>query len=87
MNELLRERLIRLLSEPAQVTNEEMKSAYGCFLEQVRNVSQSEQSHIEIFRILSITRIELVSIELLCQYGKGEKCPEIHLPKKGNFAP
>ncbi len=79
MNELSRERFIRLLSEPTQVTNEEMQSAYGCFMKRVEIVSQSENSYSEIFRKLNNTRIELVSIETLNRYGQGEKCPKICL--------
>ncbi len=75
MNELLRERFIRLLSEPTQVTNEEMQSAYGCFMKRVETISQSENNYSEIFRKLNNTRIELVSIETLNRYGQGEKCP------------
>lgn len=75
MNELLRERFIRLLSEPTQVTNEEMQSAYECFMKRVETISQSENNYSEIFRKLNNTRIELVSIETLNRYGQGEKCP------------
>ncbi|MFT3739577.1 MAG: hypothetical protein QM786_12525 [Breznakibacter sp.] len=80
MNELLRERLFRLLSEPSQVTNEEMQNAYGCFMERLRTVSQSEQNYSETFRMLNITRIELVGIESLYRHGQGEKRPKICLP-------
>lgn len=75
MNELVKTELFRLLSESSQEnTNEEMQSAYGCFLEQVNKVSQSENKYSKIFRILNITRVELVSIESLYQHGQGEKC-------------
>lgn len=74
MNELSRERLIRLLSDPTQFTNEEMQTAYGCFMEQLRMVSQSETDYSEIYRMLSITRIELVSVRTHHRYGQGEKC-------------
>lgn len=84
MNELLRERLISLLVDTSQkVANEEMQSAYGCFMEQVNKVSQSEKTYSEIFRMLNITRIELVFIETLYRYGQGEKCLEISLSTKG----
>ena len=83
MNELSRERLIRLLSEPTQVTNEEMHSAYECFMKRVETVSQSENGLSKIFRKLNNTRIELVFIESLYRYEQGEKCPEICLSTKG----
>ncbi len=73
-------KLFRLLSDASQeVTNEEMQTAYGCFMEQVKRVSQSEQDYSKIFRMLNITRIELVAIETYYRYGQGEKCPEICL--------
>ncbi len=83
MNELSRERLIGLLSDPTQVTNEEIQSAYGCFIKGVETVSQSEKDYSKIYRTLHITRIELASIESLHQYGQGKKCPEICLFTKG----
>lgn len=76
MNELLEGKLFRLLSEPSQVTNEEMKNAYGCFMERLKTVSQSEQNYSKTFRMLNITRIELVGIGSLYQYGQGEKRPK-----------
>lgn len=73
--------MFSLLSEPSQVvTNEEIENAYGCFMEQVRMVSQSEQDYSEVFRMLNITRVELVSLKPLYRHGLGEKCPEICLP-------
>lgn len=86
MNELLKERLFNLLSESSQeVTNEEIQNAYGCFMEQVKTVSQSEQDYSEVFRMLNITRVELVSLKPLYRHGQGEKCPEIYLSTKGNL--
>lgn len=73
-NDLLKTKLFSLLSESSQVTNQEMQNAYGGFMEQVENTSQSEQIWDEIYRKLNLTRIELVSMELLYQYGQGEKC-------------
>jgi hypothetical protein len=84
MNELLKTRLFSLLSEPSQVTNEEMQNAYGCFMEQLRTVSQSENNYSETFRMLNITRIELLGLKSLHRYEQGEKCPKIYLSPKGN---
>lgn len=83
MNELLKEGFVSLLSEPSQeITNEQMLKAYGCFMEQLVLVSHSEQDFSKVFRMLKITRIELVFIESLHRYGQGEKCPEISLSRK-----
>lgn len=76
--------MFSLLSEPSQVvTNEEIQNAYGCFMEQLKTVSQSEQDYSEVFRMLNITRVELVFIESLYRYEQGEKCPKICLSRKG----
>ncbi len=81
MNELLEERLFSLLSESSQeITNEEMQCAYVVFMEQVKAVSQSEQEFSEIYRMLNITRIELLFLQSLHRYEQGKKCPEICLP-------
>lgn len=72
MNNL--ERLISLLSDPTQVTNEEIQTAYGCFMEQLRTTSQSEQNYSEVFRMLNDTRIELVSLQTFQRYEQGKKC-------------
>lgn len=76
MNDLLKMSMFGLLSEPSQeVTNKEIQNAYGCFMEQVKTVSQSENSYSEIFRMLNITHIELVFIESLNRYEQEKKCP------------
>ncbi len=79
MNELSNTRLLTLLSEPSQVTNEEMHRAFECFMKRVETVSQSENGYSEIFRMLNITRVELVFIETLYRHEQGEKCPEVSL--------
>jgi hypothetical protein len=85
MNELLKERFFSLLSEPSQeVTNEEIPNAYGCFMKRVEAVSQSEKDCSEIYRILNITRIELVFLQSLHRYEQGKKCLEICLSSKSN---
>ncbi len=51
MNELLSMRFLRLLSEPSQeVTNEEMRNAYGEFVEQIRIVGDGSD-YSTIYRI------------------------------------
>lgn len=76
MNDLLKTRLFGLLSESSQneVTNEEMHNAYGCFMEQVKTVSEIRNNFLEVFRMLNNTRIELVFIESLNRYEQGKKC-------------
>lgn len=77
MNYLLKMKLFGLLSESSQVTNEEMQNAYGCFMDQVKaTVVQSEQSCSEIFRMLNVTRIELVCMESQYRYEQEKKCSE-----------
>jgi hypothetical protein len=73
MNELVKTKLFSLLSDTSPVTNEEMQSAYECFMEQLGTVSQSENNS-EVFRMLNITRIELVSVRTLNRYEQEKKC-------------
>lgn len=61
MNELSKTGLFSLLSEPSQVTNQEMQNAYGCFTKYMKTVIQSEKTYPEVYRMLNDTRIELVS--------------------------
>ena len=71
---ILEMRLFGLLSEPShEVTNEEMGNAYGEFVEHVKNVSCTKDKNF-VFRILNLTRIEIVTLEPLYQYGQGKKC-------------
>ncbi len=80
MNDLMKTEFFGLMNENSQkITNEEMQIAYEGFMEQVRIISQSENSLSETFRMLNITRVELVGIESLYRYGQGEKCPKISL--------
>lgn len=41
-------------------------------MEQLKTISQSEQNYSETFRMLNITRIELVFIETFYRYEQGE---------------
>lgn len=79
MEKIISMKLFSLLTENSPVTNEEMQNAYGCFTEHMKAVSQSEINHTELFRMLNITRVELVFIESLYQYEQGKKCPQICL--------
>lgn len=82
MNELLKERLFSLLSNPTQITNEQMQSAYECFMKKVETVSQSKKDYCKIYRMLNITRVELLFLELRYRHEQGEKCPKIRLSQK-----
>lgn len=80
MNELMKMRLFSLLSEPSQEsTNEEMQSAYECFMKGIESVNQSDKNYSKIFRMLNTTRIELVAVQALHRYDQGKKCPKICL--------
>lgn len=74
MDYLLKTKLISLLTDASQVTNEEMQRAYGDFVDQVETVSLSGNIYLEIYRMLNNTRVELVFMELFYRYGQGEKC-------------
>jgi hypothetical protein len=73
MNELLETRLLTLLSDASQeVTNKEMQSAYGNFIEHVEIFCNSGDKQT-VFRILNLTCIELAALESFIRYGQGEK--------------
>lgn len=75
MNDLCKSELIRLLSEPSEtVTNIEMQNAYESFIRKIITLNNSENNYHEVYRMLNITRVELIGLELLYQYEQGEKC-------------
>ena len=74
MNELVKTELFSLLSESSQEnTNEEMQSAKVEFVKHIVAISNSED-YSYIFRMLNLTRIEIVPLKELYQCGQGEKC-------------
>jgi len=74
MNENLNTRLFALLSEPSQeVSNQEIQSAYGDFVEHIQAVSSSDDK-TKTYRNLNITRIEFASLEPIHRYEQGGKC-------------
>lgn len=74
MNDLLKMKFFRLLSETSQtVTNAVMQDAYEEFVKQIVTISSSED-YSHIFRMLNLTRIEIVPLKELYQNGQGEKC-------------
>lgn len=75
MNELIKTRLFRLLSDTSQITNEELQNAYENFVTQVVTPNQSEKNYYVTFRMLNNTRIELVFLKTLCRYEQGKKRP------------
>lgn len=71
MNDLLQMRFFGLLPEASQeVTNEEMQNAYAEFVEQIRTVSNGND-YSTTYRILTVTRIEIASLETIPLYGQG----------------
>lgn len=74
MNDLLRTRFFILLADTSQeVINTEMQDAYEDFVKQIVTISHSEDMSV-IFRMLNLTRIEIVPLKGLYQDGQGEKC-------------
>ncbi len=71
--------LFDLLSNASPVNNADLHNAYGCFTEHMRTVSQSEDDLSEVFRALSVTRVELAFLQSLHRHGVGKKCPEVSL--------
>ncbi len=50
-----------------------MQDAYGEFVKHIVAISNSED-YSYIFRMLNLTRIEIVPLKELYQCGQGEKC-------------
>lgn len=74
MNEILKTKLFSLLADTSQVTNYEMQQAYEPFVKEVETLNQPETDYPTIFRILNITRIELVFLLKQFQCEQGGKC-------------
>lgn len=74
MNDLLKTSLFSLLSETSPVTTNEMKNTYENFVNEVKNLNQSDRDYIIVYRILSLTRIELASLSKQFRYEQGKKC-------------
>ncbi|WP_217447644.1 hypothetical protein [Maribellus comscasis] len=74
MNDLSKTKLFNLLSEPSQVTNQEIQDAYEDFVSQLRIDNQTEMNLTEAFRKLNLTRIEFDALGALPFYGQGGKC-------------
>ena len=74
MNDLLKTRFFILLANASQeVINTEMKDAYVDFIKQIVTISNSKD-YSYIFRMLNLTRIEIVPLKELYQFGQGGKC-------------
>jgi hypothetical protein len=65
----------QLFGNEQEVSNGKMQGAYESFMEQIKMVSQTEKDLSEVFRMLNITRIELVFSESLYRCGQGGKMP------------
>lgn len=72
-----------MLSDASEVTNEEMKNAYGHFMEQVKVVGDSDD-YTGIYRRLNFIRIEFDALGASSLYGEEKKCLEICLPPKSH---
>lgn len=84
MNEILKLKLFSLLSETSPVTNEEMETAYEKLVNKIQSL-QSDEDYIKIFRILNMTRIELIPLKTHLQYGQGEKCVQKNVLAESYF--
>ncbi len=85
MNDLLKERIFRLLSESVHITKEEIQLAYEDFVVQVDKLNQTESDYSIIFRVLNLTRIEFNSLGLFSFYEEGGKCAKKLIPSKGSL--
>lgn len=74
MYDSFRMKFINLLADTSQeVTNDKMQNAYEEFVEYITTIS-SPEDYTNIFRMLNLTRIEIISLQTMYRYGQGEKC-------------
>lgn len=85
MNNLLNTEFWDSLTDNTQeVPALEMKNAYGHFVKHVKAISSSN-NNTNVFRMLNITRAELVFLSTQIQHEQGKKCPEIRLSSKSTI--
>lgn len=74
MYDSFRMKFINLLADTSQeVTNDKMQNAYEEFVEYITTIS-SPEDYTNIFRMLNLTRIEIISLQTMYRYGQGGKC-------------
>ena len=71
MNGLLNQKFFRLLSEPSQVSMQEIQVAYETFVEQITGISSIDSDYSKVFRLLNHSRIEIDSIATSPLYELG----------------
>lgn len=74
MNNLNETEFFILLSSPKQIANTKIQYAYEKFTEEIKKLNQPENEYTTIYRMLNLTRIELVSLSNHFRYEEGEKC-------------
>lgn len=75
MNNLLQSELCILLNATSLELTDKYQNAYVKFVEQLKSVNQPDKTYTAIYRMLSLTRIELQSLQIQPLYEQGEKCP------------
>ncbi|HML65564.1 MAG TPA: hypothetical protein PKC55_12105 [Dysgonomonas sp.] len=75
MNNLLQSELCILLNATSLELTDKYQNAYVKFVEQLKSVNQPDKTYTTIYRMLSLTRIELQSLQIQPLYEQGEKCP------------
>ena len=75
MNDLTEIEFFSLLSDSKQIEDIQIKNAYEKFTEQIAKLNQPDEKYTTIYRMLNMTRIEIVSLQSHFQYEQGGKCP------------
>lgn len=73
MNDLSNEKIYKFLSEPLQVSEQEIQLAYDAFIDQTTMVCMTEKDNSKVFRILhyQILMFESLQSSLLSESGGG----------------
>lgn len=74
MNDLTTKEFFRLLSEPSQVSNNEIQPSYESFVKHITETSNSEADYSKVFRLLNHSRIELDSLKISPLLESGGGC-------------
>lgn len=84
MKQFQNRRLLSILTESSQVSNEEIRNAYEDFVEHVTEMCDSETDYSALFRMLNNYRTEVELIKSNFLYDRGKKCNQTYVSAKHN---
>ena len=79
MKQFQNRRLLSILTESSQVSNEEIRNAYEDFVEHVGEMCDSETNNSVLFRMLYFYRTEFELIKSNFLYDQEKKCIQTYV--------